>query len=118
MLGHRGTRLGVTSPEIYETQVRAFIEAACGLKREGRAVLPEIMIPLVGVEEELELMRQLVIETAAQVMDEMDVRVELSVGTMIELPRACMVADTIAGKADFFSFGTNDLTQTTYGISP
>ena len=117
MLGHRGTRLGVTSPEIYETQVRAFIEAACGLKREGLAILPEIMIPLVGVEEELELMRQLVVEMAERVMNEMGVRVELSVGTMIELPRACMIADAIAGRADFFSFGTNDLTQTTYGIS-
>ncbi len=117
MLGHRGCRLGVTYPEIYETQVRAIIEAACSLSREGLRVAPEIMIPLVGVKEELELMRELTVETAERVIAETGVRVQYSVGTMIELPRACMVADTIAEHADFFSFGTNDLTQTTYGIS-
>jgi len=117
MLGHRGCRLGVTYPEIYETQVRAIIEAACNLSREGVRVLPEIMIPIVGMEEEFVRMRQLTEDTAAQVMAETGVRVDYTVGTMIELPRACMVADAIAKHAEFFSFGTNDLTQTTYGIS-
>jgi len=117
MLGHRGCRLGVTYPEIYETQVRAIIEAACNLSREGVRVLPEIMIPIVGMEEEFVRMRQLTEDTAAQVMAETGVRVDYTVGTMIELPRACMVADEIARHAEFFSFGTNDLTQTTYGIS-
>jgi pyruvate,orthophosphate dikinase len=117
MLGHRGCRLGVTFPEMYETQVRAIIEAACILSREGVSVLPEIMIPIVGVEEELKLMRALTVDTAEAVMREQGVHIEYSVGTMIELPRACIVADDIARHADFFSFGTNDLTQTTYGIS-
>src|SRR3972149_748768 len=117
MLGHRGCRLGVTYPEIYETQVRAIIEAACNLSREGVRVLPEIMIPIVGMEEEFVRMRQLTEDTAAQVTAETGVRVDYTVGTMIELPRACMVADEIARHAEFFSFGTNDLTQTTYGIS-
>ncbi len=117
MLGHRGCRLGVTFPEIYESQVRAIIEAACELQARGVKVLPEIMIPLVGIEEELKLMRGLTIETAERVMREKNVRVEYTVGTMIELPRACIVADSIAKHADFFSFGTNDLTQTTLGIS-
>src|SRR3972149_4981605 len=117
MLGHRGCRLGVTYPEIYETQVRAIIEAACNLSREGMPVRPQIMVPIVGMEEEFVRMRQLTEDTAAQVMAETGVRVDYTVGTMIELPRACMVADEIARHAEFFSFGTNDLTQTTYGIS-
>jgi len=117
MLGHRGCRLGITYPEIYETQVRAIIEAACSLGREGLDVAPEIMIPLVGIKEELVLMRKLAVETAEQVIAETGVRVRYSIGTMIELPRACVLADSIAENADFFSFGTNDLTQTTYGIS-
>jgi pyruvate,orthophosphate dikinase len=117
MLGHRGCRLGITFPEIYETQVRAIMEAACNLAREGVRVIPEIMIPIVGIEEELKRMRRLTVETADAVLREKGIQVEYSVGTMIELPRACVIADDIAGHADFFSFGTNDLTQTTFGIS-
>ena len=117
MLGHRGCRLGITYPEIYETQVRAIIEAACALSLEGVSVFPEIMIPIVGIEEELTRMRALTVDTAELVMQEMGTKVEYLVGTMIELPRACMIADSIAEHADFFSFGTNDLTQTTFGIS-
>jgi pyruvate,orthophosphate dikinase len=117
MLGHRGCRLGVTYPEIYETQVRAIMEAACNVSALGVTPIPEIMIPIVGIEEELKRMRELTVETAEQVLSERGLRVEYLVGTMIELPRACMIADEIAEHADFFSFGTNDLTQTTYGIS-
>ena len=117
MLGHRGVRLGVTSPEIYEVQVRAVIEAACQLVAEGLEVTPEIMIPLVGMPEELRLLRGRATAVAEQVMSERGQRVSYSVGTMIELPRACVVADEIAKHADFFSFGTNDLTQTTFGLS-
>jgi pyruvate,orthophosphate dikinase len=117
MIGHRGCRLAVTWPEIYEIQVQAIIEAACHLARAGIRVAPEIMIPIVGVEEELKLMRELTVETAERVMKAQGVRVNYTVGTMIELPRACIIADDIAQHADFFSFGTNDLTQTTYGIS-
>jgi pyruvate,orthophosphate dikinase len=117
MLGHRGCRLGVTYPEVYETQVRAIIEAACNVTADGIKAIPEIMIPIVGIEEELKRMRRLTIETADAVLAEKGVEVEYSVGTMIELPRACVIADEIAEHADFFSFGTNDLTQTTYGIS-
>ena len=117
MLGHRGCRLGVTYPEIYETQVQAIIEAAANLQRQGVHVLPEIMIPIVGIEEEIERMRELTVQTAERVIAQTGVKVEYTVGTMIELPRACIIADEIARHADFFSFGTNDLTQTTYGIS-
>jgi pyruvate,orthophosphate dikinase len=117
MLGHRGCRLGVTYPEIYETQVQAIMEAACKLSSEGVTVFPEIMIPLVGIEEELERMRKLTVDTAEGVLSETGVHVDYIVGTMIELPRACVIADKIAEHADFFSFGTNDLTQTTFGIS-
>ncbi|MQC17655.1 MAG: pyruvate, phosphate dikinase [Chloroflexi bacterium] len=117
MLGHRGVRLAITYPEIYEIQVRAIMEAACALQREGVEVHPEIMIPLVGLETELEQLRRLTELTAAQVCSEQDVQVDYTIGTMIELPRACVVADRIAHHADFFSFGTNDLTQTTFGLS-
>ncbi|HWO73223.1 MAG TPA: pyruvate, phosphate dikinase [Dehalococcoidia bacterium] len=117
MLGHRGCRLGVTFPEIYETQVRAIMEAAANVTAQGVQAIPEIMIPIVGIEEELKRMRALTVETAEQVLREKGVRVHYTVGTMIELPRACIIADEIARHADFFSFGTNDLTQTTYGIS-
>jgi pyruvate, orthophosphate dikinase len=117
MLGHRGCRLGVTYPEIYETQVRAIMEAACQVTREGVQVYPEIMIPLVSVEQELKILRDLTVRTADQVLNDAGVKIDYLVGTMIELPRACVVADAIARQADFFSFGTNDLTQTTYGIS-
>jgi pyruvate,orthophosphate dikinase len=117
MLGHRGVRLAVTFPEIAEVQVRAIMEAACALTKEGVQVFPEIMIPLVGLPAELERLRALTIETVEAVIGETGVRPEYTVGTMIELPRACVVADQIAEHADFFSFGTNDLTQTTFGLS-
>ncbi len=117
MLGHRGVRLAITFPEIYETQVQAIIEAACDLVAEGVDAKPEIMVPLVGMEAELSQIRDLINAMARRVMDERGTRVDFSIGTMIELPRACMVADRIAEYADFFSFGTNDLTQKTYGLS-
>ncbi|HEU0074216.1 MAG TPA: pyruvate, phosphate dikinase, partial [Dehalococcoidia bacterium] len=117
MLGHRGCRLAVTFPEIYETQVRAIIEAACDARADGIDAIPEIMIPIVGMEAELKRMRALAVDTAEAVLAERGTKVDYTVGTMIELPRACVIADEIAEHADFFSFGTNDLTQTTYGIS-
>jgi len=117
MLGHRGCRLGLTFPEIYEMQVRAIALATCELAREGIVVEPEIMIPLVGHVRELEILRELVRGTADAVQAEMGQSIRYKIGTMIELPRACVTADHIAPAADFFSFGTNDLTQTTFGIS-
>ncbi len=117
MLGHRGCRLGVTFPEIYETQVQAIAEAAVAVAREGVAVVPEIMIPIVGLVGEIALMRQLVRRTFDAVVAAAALAVPYTVGTMIELPRACVVAREIAAEADFFSFGTNDLTQTTFGFS-
>ena len=117
MLGHRGCRLGVTHPVIYEMQVQAIMEAACTVKSEGVDVKPEIMIPLTGHKNEMKMMKDLAVEIAEKVLKETGVKVDYMVGTMIELPRACLVADQIAKDAEFFSFGTNDLTQTTYGIS-
>ncbi|MDY7017423.1 MAG: pyruvate, phosphate dikinase [Nitrospirota bacterium] len=117
MLGHRGCRLGITTPEIYEMQIEAILEAACELKAEGLDVHPEIMVPLVGTEEEIVFVKACIDKTAKEVMDVKDVRVSYKVGTMIELPRACIVADDIAKVAEFFSFGTNDLTQMTFGFS-
>ena len=117
MLGHRGCRLGVVYPEITEMQARAIIEAACIVKKEKVKVLPEIMIPLVSHVNELELQKDLVDQVAKEVMKEKGVKVQYMVGTMIELPRAALTADKIAEKAEFFSFGTNDLTQTTFGLS-
>jgi pyruvate, orthophosphate dikinase len=117
MLGHRGCRLGITHPEIYETQVRAVFEAAATAIGEGLAPNPEIMIPLVGTKEEFDRLKVLVDETARKVSAETRQAVSYKVGTMIEIPRAALRAAEIAEKADFFSFGTNDLTQMTYGYS-
>jgi len=118
MLGTRGCRLGLLYPEIYEMQVRAIVRAACAIEaRTGAAPLVEIMHPLVGFAEELRRLRALTVETADAELEEAGRSIEYRVGTMIELPRACVRADEIAGEADFFSFGTNDLTQTTLGFS-
>lgn len=117
MLGHRGCRLAITFPEIYEMQVRAISEAAADIVKAGEKLTPEIMIPLVGMDKELEILRKLAISTVEKVQKEKNVKFEYLVGTMIELPRAAVTADSIAEYADFFSFGTNDLTQTTLGLS-
>ncbi len=117
MLGHRGCRLGVTFPEITEMQTRAIIEAAVELSKEGVEVLPEIMVPLVGTVEELSNQKAVINETAQKVFDEKGHKVKYLVGTMIEVPRAALTADKIAEVAEFFSFGTNDLTQMTFGYS-
>ena len=117
MLGHRGCRLGITYPEIYAMQARAILEAAAELTRDGVKVLPEVMIPLIGTVEELKMMKDVCVEMADQVMEEMGVKFDYLVGTMMEIPRACVVADEIATEAEFFSFGTNDLTQMTFGFS-
>ena len=117
MLGHRGCRVGVTAPDIYRTQVRAIFEAAAHATRKGQAVFVEVMIPLVSIAAELEIMRQHVVEVAEAVMGEQGIELQYKVGTMIELPRAALSANAIAKHADFFSFGTNDLTQMTYGFS-
>jgi pyruvate,orthophosphate dikinase len=117
MLGHRGCRLGITYPEITEMQARAIFEAACDLAAEGEKVYPEIMIPLVGIKKELDLQADVVRKAAAAVFAEKGKKVAYTVGTMIEVPRAAMTAGEIAQTAEFFSFGTNDLTQTTYGLS-
>jgi pyruvate,orthophosphate dikinase len=117
MMGHRGVRVGITSPEVYRTQVRAIFEAACELTRDGVEVIPEVMIPLVGIPAELERMRTLTVKTADEVIAEYGIKLDYLVGTMIELPRACLLAAEISEHADFFSFGTNDLTQMTYGFS-
>ncbi len=117
MLGHRGCRLGITYPEIYEMQVRAIMEAACELKKQKVKVQPEIMIPLVGHVNELKSMREMAIRVAEEVQKDCKVKVNYSIGTMIEVARAAITAGEIATQADFFSFGTNDLTQTTFGLS-
>lgn len=117
MLGHRGCRLGIVYPEITRMQVRAIMEAACEVKREGGDPHPEIMIPLVGNAKELNLQEEEVRDEVRQVFEEQEIEVDYLVGTMIEIPRAALTADEIAEKAEFFSFGTNDLTQTTLGIS-
>jgi len=117
MLGHRGCRLGNTYPEITEMQARAIIEAACNLKKKGIDAKPEIMVPLIGTVEELKLQDQIIRETAETVFKEKDIRVDYLVGTMIEIPRAALTAGKVAEVAEFFSFGTNDLTQMTFGYS-
>ncbi len=117
MMGHRGCRLAITYPEIAKMQTKAVIEAAINVKKEGINVKPEIMIPLVGDEKELEFVKAIVDETAKQIMQENNCTIKYMVGTMIELPRAAILADEIAKHAEFFSFGTNDLTQMTYGFS-
>ncbi|MBN1872132.1 MAG: pyruvate, phosphate dikinase [Candidatus Omnitrophica bacterium] len=117
MLGHRGCRLGIVYPEITEMQTRAVFEAACEVKKEGIDVKPEVMIPLVAHVNELKSQEDLVRKTAESVMNKHKIKINYLVGTMIELPRAALTADEIAKRAEFFSFGTNDLTQTTYGLS-
>lgn len=117
MLGFRGCRLGIVYPEIYEMQARAIFQAVVQLVKDGLNLVPEVMIPLVGHVNELKLMRDLVVNTANAVMKESGVAFEYLVGTMIEVPRAALTADEIAAQAEFFSFGTNDLTQTTFGFS-
>jgi pyruvate,orthophosphate dikinase len=118
MLGMRGCRLGLVYPEIYEMQVRAIVRAALAVaERSGEAPLVEIMHPLVGFAEELRRLRRLTLDTASAELEQAERQLEYLIGTMIELPRACVRADEIAAEADFFSFGTNDLTQTTLGFS-
>jgi pyruvate,orthophosphate dikinase len=117
MLGHRGCRLAITFPEIYEMQVRAIYQAACDMKKEGVDARPEVMIPLVGALKELQILTEMVRRVAAEVMEESGVEIPVVVGTMIEIPRATLIADKLADVAEFFSFGTNDLTQMTFGYS-
>jgi pyruvate,orthophosphate dikinase len=117
MLGHRGCRLAVTYPEIAEMQTRAVIEAAINVNKKGMSVVPEIMIPLVGEVKELKFVKDIVVATADAIIAEAGVDLKYKVGTMIEIPRAAITADKIAEEAEFFSFGTNDLTQMTFGFS-
>ena len=117
MLGHRGCRLGVTYPEIYRMQVRAIMEAACELARKGQKIIPEIMIPLVGHVKELIFTKKHAEEVCHDVLKKYKVRMQYLIGTMIEIPRAALTADEIAKHAEFFSFGTNDLTQMGFGFS-
>ncbi len=117
MLGHRGCRLALTYPEIYQMQVRAIVEAACIVTKEGVPVLPEIMVPLVSTSRELEVLRREIEQLAGRVMEELGETVPLTIGTMLETPRAAMCSASIARHADFYSFGTNDLTQMGYGFS-
>ena len=117
MLGHRGCRLAITYPEIYEMQVRAIYQAACDMKNEGIDARPEVMIPLVGTVKELQILTEMVRRVAAEVLKERGVEMPVVVGTMIEIPRAALIADKLSETAEFFSFGTNDLTQMTFGYS-
>lgn len=117
MLGHRGCRLGVTYPEIYDMQVQAIVEAACNVKKKGIKVFPEIMIPLIGTVQEFRILRERTDKIAKEIMTKKGIEFDYTVGTMIELPRAALTADQIAREAQFFSFGTNDLTQMTFGFS-
>src|SRR5205823_2266780 len=117
MLGLRGCRLGITMPEITRMQVQAIMEAACEVMKEGIKVVPEVMVPLVGLASEMKAQKELITEVATETMKKCAMKFRYLVGTMIELPRAAVTADKIAQEADFFSFGTNDLTQTTFGFS-
>ena len=117
MLGHRGCRLGISYPEIYEMQTRAIIEAACNVKLKGTKVIPEIMIPLAGTRKELSILKQEMEDVIERVFEEKKTTVQYTIGTMIEVPRAALTADEIAKGAEFFSFGTNDLTQMGFGFS-
>ena len=118
MLGHRGCRLAITYPEIAQMQTRAIIEAAIEVKKEeGIDVKPEIMIPLIGSLEELTYIKEIVVKLADNIIKESGIELKYQYGTMIEIPRACIIADEIAKEAEFFSFGTNDLTQMAYGFS-
>ena len=117
MLGHRGCRLGITFPEITAMQTRAILSAACELKKEGKNPMPEIMVPLIGILYEFKSQKEVIMKTAEEVFAEEGVRIDFEVGTMIEIPRAALTADKIASEAEYFSFGTNDLTQMTFGYS-
>ena len=117
MLGHRGCRLGITFPEITAMQTRAILSAACELKKEGKNPMPEIMVPLIGILHELKQQKEIIQKTAKEVFAEYGVEIEFEIGTMIEIPRAALTADRIATEAEYFSFGTNDLTQMTFGYS-
>ncbi|NLE69187.1 MAG: pyruvate, phosphate dikinase, partial [Clostridiales bacterium] len=118
MMGHRGCRLSVTYPEIAEMQTRAVLQAALKVKKDtGMKFVPEIMIPLIGTKKELSFVKQVVMDTAKKIFEEQNDSIEFMVGTMIEIPRACVTADEIAEEAEFFSFGTNDLTQMGFGFS-
>ena len=117
MLGHRGCRLAIAYPEICEMQARAIFEAQAEIMKEGKKAFPEVMVPLVSVKKEFEMQKAIIDRIAKEVMAEQGIDLPYMVGTMIELPRACLIADQIAEQAEFFSFGTNDLTQTAYGFS-
>ena len=117
MLGHRGCRLGISYPEITQMQSKAILEAAAQLIEENIEVYPEIMVPLVGSTQEFINQKNIIQSIAEQLEKEKNIKLNYKIGTMIELPRACLIADKIAVEADFFSFGTNDLTQTTFGFS-
>jgi len=118
MLGHRGCRLGITYPEIYDMQVQAIIEAACNLNKKGAKIIPEIMIPLVGTVKELTILKENAKNVIATVLKAQNIKkLDYLIGTMIEIPRAALIADQLGVEADFFSFGTNDLTQMTFGYS-
>ena len=118
MLGHRGCRLGITYPDVTEMQARAIFEAAVLVAKKGVKVIPEVMIPLVGDVKELENQKAIVVKVAEEVLSAAKLKnLKYYVGTMIEIPRAAVTADEIAREAEFFSFGTNDLTQTTMGLS-
>ena len=117
MLGHRGSRLGISYPEIYRAQARAILEAACALRKQGVKAMPEIMLPLIGEKKEFDFLAAEIRAVAKDVFAETGTRVPFTIGTMVEVPRACVMAGEIAKSAQFFSFGTNDLTQMTYGLS-